>query len=96
MRGPPPLPAAAAAAASVVMGVRNDAAAASSIRSQNTNNNNGSSSHQSTNPAAMAVNDNSHLTLSELQQMAAFQQQQIQAQQSLLMAKVIYKAENDL
>ena len=36
----------------------------------------------------MAVNDNAHLSLAELQQMAAYQQQQIQAQQSLLMAKV--------
>ena len=86
------------------MGVRNDAGASLHGHSNNNGsnyngiNNNGSNHSQHlTNPAvansaAMAVNDNNHLSLSELQQMAAFQQQQIQAQQSLLMAKVRFAA----
>ena len=67
------------------MGVRNDAAAAASLGAQK---NRPAEVETDDRTTDMAVNDNCHLSLTELQQMAAFQQQQIQAQQSLLMAKV--------
>ena len=78
------------------MGVRNDAAVAATLsaQQQQQQQNRGTEAGDMTTTAGtttsstMATNDNAHLSLAELQQMAAFQQQQIQAQQSLLMAKV--------
>ena len=69
------------------MGVRNEAAVAASIGASTTRSMTEANT-TATSTATMAVNDNAHLSLAELQQMAAYQQQQIQAQQSLLMAKV--------
>ncbi len=72
------------------MGGRNEAAtSANPIHVNNINNNSSNNNGSNVSASVMALNDNAHLSLAELQQMAAFQQQQIQAQQSLLMAKVL-------
>ena len=69
------------------MGVRNDAAATYSAQQQQRETSEMTTATTTSAPS-LTANDNAHLSLAELQQMAAYQQQQIQAQQSLLMAKV--------